>query len=178
MNNFNAEIDISILDPKWQQTLPDLEIFISDTIKTALIEAALPQKLAPNNQFVEVSVLLANNAFIKDLNHRYRGKNKPTNVLSFSQLDITPKTKTDEEIFPIASLGDIALAYETIAQEAKEHNKAIEDHIRHLLIHGSLHLCGFDHENAKDAEEMENLEIKILSSFGIKNPYEIAQAVS
>ncbi|MCK6417404.1 MAG: rRNA maturation RNase YbeY [Alphaproteobacteria bacterium] len=106
----------------------------------------------------EVSILLADDTFIKDLNKTWRGKNKATNVLSFPQ--DTP-----------GILGDIVLAQETIAREAKAQRKSFAAHLTHLVIHGYLHLIGYDHENKADARKMEDLEIKILTSLKIKNPY-------
>jgi probable rRNA maturation factor len=106
-----------------------------------------------------VSVVLADDKFVQDLNYQYRGKNKPTNVLSFCG-------EGDE-------LGDIVLAFETIRREAKEQGKSFSAHTSHLVIHGVLHLLGFDHENSKHARKMEKKEIAILAGFGFKNPYEV-----
>lgn len=106
----------------------------------------------------EVSVVLADNDFVQNLNREYRGKDKPTNVLSFPQ---------DPPM-----LGDIVLAFETIAREAVEQNKDFSAHLTHLLVHGTLHLLGYDHENDQEAQEMEGLEIEILKKMGINNPYE------
>jgi len=105
----------------------------------------------------KVAIVLADNAFIQTLNNQYRGKNKPTNVLSFRNAD--------------APLGDIILAYDTIEREAEEQQKTFRNHAAHLIIHGMLHLQGHDHENPKDAGKMEALEIKILEKLGISNPY-------
>lgn len=105
----------------------------------------------------EVTLLLADDAFMRRLNHTYRGKDKPTNVLSF---------EGEGE-----HLGDIVLAFETIEREAREQQKSFHDHAVHLTVHGVLHLLGHDHENEKDAEAMERLEIKILKKLGISNPY-------
>lgn len=105
----------------------------------------------------DVAIVLADDAFICDLNKRYRGHNKPTNVLSFPS----------EE----APLGDVILAYDTIEREAVEQAKTFRDHALHLIIHGLLHLQGYDHEHPKEAQKMEQLEIKILKKLGISNPY-------
>lgn len=105
----------------------------------------------------DVAIVLADDDFIQRLNHQYRGKNKATNVLSFPN---------EEE-----SLGDIILAYETIEQEALTQGKDFKDHATHLIIHGILHLMGYDHENDEDAARMEAKEIKYLKQLGIKNPY-------
>ncbi len=117
----------------------------------------------------EISIVLANDDFVQELNATYRNKNKPTNVLSF------PQTEIDEFEYLefIDSLGDIILSYETLNKESNEQNKTFIDHMRHLLVHGVLHLLHFDHESEEDATKMESLEIKILNKIGVKNPYEI-----
>jgi probable rRNA maturation factor len=107
----------------------------------------------------ELSIVLSDNKEVQRLNRDYRGKDKPTNVLSFP----VPQ--------PAPLLGDIVLAYETIRDEALQKNIAFEDHVAHLLIHGFLHLQGYDHIEESDAEEMEALEIKALALLNIDNPY-------
>lgn len=107
----------------------------------------------------ELAVVLADNAQVQRLNCEFRGKDKPTNVLSFP---------SDEE----AEWGDIILAYEVIDAEAAEQGKSFHDHFCHLLVHGMLHLFGYDHIEQDEAEEMEAIEIEILSKLAIANPYE------
>ncbi len=116
----------------------------------------------------EISLVFADDAFVRSLNKEYRGKDKPTNVLSFPQME-------PEETFApqhFISLGDIILAEETVSREAAEQDKPLDAHISHLIVHGTLHLLGYDHIDDEEAEKMESLEIKILSTLGIKNPYE------
>lgn len=110
-----------------------------------------------------LTILLTNDAEVRALNADYRGKDKPTNVLSF------PDGDRGEDGSP--HLGDIALAYETIATEARAQKKTFEAHLTHLVIHGTLHLLGYDHETTRDAAIMEALEIELLAGIGIKNPY-------
>ncbi len=107
----------------------------------------------------EIAIVLADDEFVKDLNSQYRGKNKPTNVLSFPASPMTPE------------LGDIVLAIETIEKEAREQKKTFRNHATHLLVHGFLHLLGYDHMEEKQADIMEKMEIKILEKLGITNPY-------
>ncbi len=112
----------------------------------------------------EWSVVLADDARVRVLNRDWRGKDKPTNVLSF------PGADADEEE-PGPLLGDVVVAHETTAREAAEEGKRFEDHFAHLLVHGLLHLFGFDHETDEDAEEMEALEVEILAGLDIADPY-------
>ncbi len=107
--------------------------------------------------------MLADDAHVRDLNKSFRYKDKATNVLSFPDGEETP----DGGIY----LGDIALAYETIAREAADQNKAIESHIAHLIIHGILHLLGHDHKDENEAHIMESLETAIMARCGYDDPY-------
>ena len=107
----------------------------------------------------EISILLTSDNQVEQLNRQYRLINQPTNVLSF------PSEKPH--------LGDIILSYEYIQKELINLNKKFEEHISHLIIHGTLHLCGFDHDNDKNAVIMENIERHIMSELGYDDPYEI-----
>ena len=99
---------------------------------------------------------------MQELNRTWRGKDAPTNVLSFP---------LEEEVSEPGLLGDVVLAYETTLKEAREANLALADHVSHLVVHGVLHLVGFDHEEDEEAERMENLERTALASIGIADPY-------
>lgn len=134
--------------------------------KNACLQTLKKTKISKKNKF-ELNIVFASNKKIQSLNKKYRNKDKPTNVLSFPAYD--PK-----DIYPAGfniPLGDIVLSLPTIKREAKEQGKTFDDHLRHLVIHGLLHLVGYDHENDKDAKKMETLEISILKQMGIKNPY-------
>lgn len=139
-----------------------------DVIETTLPLAARSVKGFPRKA-VAVSILLTDDASIKTINRKHRGKNKPTNVLSFPQYDTLDDFKASRE--PMLHLGDIIVAYETVAREAKAESKTIQDHFTHLLVHGFLHLLGYDHMNDRDAGVMESLEVRILKKIGINNPY-------
>jgi len=113
---------------------------------------------------VELTIRLVNIDESQQLNHQYRHKNKPTNVLSFP-FEVPDGIKLN-------LLGDLIICTSVVEQEAKEQNKVLFDHWAHMVIHGCLHLLGYDHINDDDAQEMENLEVSILAGLAIKNPYE------
>jgi probable rRNA maturation factor len=128
------------------------------------VKAALHVSGAQILRGAEVSVLLADDLELSALNGRWRGLARPTNVLSF------PAAAPDR-IAASPLLGDIAMAFETVEREAVEEGKTFADHVAHLTIHGFLHLLGFDHQNAGEAERMEALETSALASLGIADPY-------
>ena len=150
-------------DARWQaQELATIGAKLGDVI---------PQHLPLPAQCSAV-VMACDDAQIAQLNQDFRGKPQPTNVLSWPAADLSahqpgaqPKRALDPE------LGDIAIAYETCLRESQEAGLAILDHLTHLLLHGTLHLLGYDHIEDADAEVMEALEIKMLASLGISNPY-------
>lgn len=129
---------------------------------------ALTGKLPPGNYVITIA--LTDNAQQKTLNHQFRGLNKPTNVLSFPQF--TPRQLRTlkpgkEPVF----LGDISMAYQYMVSEAKKDNKMLINHTIHLAIHGILHILGYDHQSARPATVMENLERTILDAMHIPDPY-------
>jgi probable rRNA maturation factor len=145
------DLDIAIDDARWTDALSDPE---------ALIAATFAAVFAHEGRSGPVSVALADDAAVRDLNGRFRGKDKPTNVLSFPPPPAFPDF-----------LGDIVLAYETVEAEAVAHGKSFTDHARHLLAHGLLHLLGYDHETEADASVMEGKERAILAGLGAPDPY-------
>jgi probable rRNA maturation factor len=135
----------------------------------AVAAAQVAPELAPAR--LSASVLFTSDEEIHALNREWRERDKPTNVLSFPMLDradlIALRTDGPPEL-----LGDVALAHETCAREAGEKGVTLEDHAAHLVVHGLLHLAGYDHElSAADAEAMEALETKALAIMGIADPY-------
>lgn len=143
------EIDILIEDDRWIASLADAEDYTKKIVTSAL----------EKESDKEISIVLANDSIIQTLNKDFRGKDKPTNVLSFPQNDVK-------------MLGDVIISLDTIKREAEEQEKTLKNHYTHMLIHGTLHLLGYDHETDEDAIEMETLEIEMLENLGIKNPYE------
>jgi probable rRNA maturation factor len=128
------------------------------------IEAAFRAASDAPREDVEISVLLTDDAGVQDLNRQWRGKDRPTNVLSF------PAPEQPGLPGP-RHLGDIALACETLLRECEAESKSFADHFSHLVVHGTLHLLGYDHELEAEAEIMENLEVKALATLGIADPY-------
>jgi probable rRNA maturation factor len=144
-------IDVEIEAPAWREALVDAEVL---TVRAA--EAALDVVSRQG----DVAVLLTDDEAVRDLNARFRGKDEPTNVLSFPAADN-----------PQGMLGDVALAFETCAREAAEQGKTLAAHLQHLVAHGVLHLVGYEHDVDADAEIMEALERRILAALGVADPY-------
>jgi probable rRNA maturation factor len=137
--------------------------------RTAEAAAAVAPELG--NPRLVVSLVFTDDAELQALNHLWRGKDKPTNVLSFPMLERAALLALSPE-GPPELLGDIALAHETCTREAAEKGVALEAHAAHLIVHGLLHLAGHDHEiSPADASAMEELETKALASMGIADPY-------
>lgn len=157
------EIDISVQDERWCVAIPEIETLTRTAITTVLKQSKY------FDESLEVSIVLASDDFVQDLNKTYRHKDKPTNVLSFPQ---TEANDIHEQSLPLINLGDIIIAYETIVKESEEQNKPIANHYTHMLIHGGLHLLHYDHQSDDEAQIMEALEIEILNMMDIKNPYE------
>lgn len=131
---------------------PDIVSLIEPAVRIGLTEVQGPN-------LGELSVVLSDDAQVQTLNRDYRGKDKPTNVLSFP---MPPES---------GLMGDVIFALETLQREAEMQGKSFEDHFTHLLIHGVLHLQGFDHQTDPDAQEMEAREIRALARLSIDNPY-------
>ncbi len=157
----NLDIDVDVRARAWADAFPDIEADCNRAIAAAwrLIDRV--------DRWHEVSVVLADDAFQASLNATYRGKETPTNVLSFPS-GVDAASVPAEAPLP---LGDIVLALETVQRESAELDVPLQDHFSHLLVHGMLHLVGFDHETERDAEEMESLEVKVLATLGVANPY-------
>lgn len=132
----------------------------------AAVAAALSGAGAGENES-EIALLFTGDDSIAAMNADWRGKNKPTNVLSFPAASGMPIPRGERR-----PLGDIVLAHGVIAREANEQGKTLHDHTTHLIVHATLHLLGFDHETDAAASEMERLEVSILKGLGISDPYE------
>lgn len=133
------------------------------TLTQLALDAALPAA----HRAKAVTVLFADDATLKILNHDWRGQKKPTNVLSFPSAPDLKKLRGQPR-----SLGDIALSYEKVAREAKASGLSLKAHTTHLIVHGILHLLGYDHLSDAEAKAMETKEIRILKKLGIADPYQ------
>lgn len=164
-----VNVDVVINHDAWETMGISPEDFANETVRLALSMATLPEEL--HERDIDVCVVLTNDEEIHALNRDYRGMDKPTNVLSFANLD---SETADDELaqtdMPFA-LGDVIIAWETMEREAIEQNKKFLDHLRHMMVHGTLHLLGYDHMDDEEAHEMESLEIKILEKINVENPY-------
>jgi probable rRNA maturation factor len=153
-----VSLDISVASNLWRG-LPRARTLARETIVACVAEREMAMRTG-----AEVSLCLADDAHLRALNLHWRGVDKPTNVLSFPS---APPGSPEEA----STLGDIALAYETLEREAEELGVPLADHYRHLVAHGFLHLIGYDHLTDIDAERMEALETRILARLGAADPY-------
>jgi probable rRNA maturation factor len=137
-----------VLDAAWRRTLPQVERIVRQAARAAV-----------GRRRSTLAVALADDKAVRKLNAAHRGKDKPTNVLSYPSAER-------------GFLGDVVLARQTVQREARSQRKRLADHVTHLVVHGTLHLLGYDHETGEgDAERMEALERRILSRLGVTDPY-------
>ncbi|CAM5203141.1 hypothetical protein ARD30_22260 [Bosea thiooxidans] len=157
----DLSLDVRAQSRRWHElgTLAQLRGLIGEALAAGL--AVAPRKPLPG---AELSLLLTDDRRIRVVNRDWRGFDKATNVLSFP-------AAPPERIAASPLLGDIVLAYETVLREAEAEGKAASDHLRHLVIHGLLHLLGEDHETEAEARRMEALEVAALASLGVADPY-------
>jgi probable rRNA maturation factor len=153
--------EVLVVADCWQ-TEPDAEAVIQRAV------AAAAETVNADIGEAEIAVMLTDDAGIRTLNSNWRGIDKPTNVLSFPALPQASPGSPDDAP---RMLGDIAIAYETTRTEADDEQKPFDHHLSHLVVHGFLHLVGYDHETDDDAEAMETLEQDILAQLGIPDPY-------
>jgi probable rRNA maturation factor len=161
-------VDILTESPQW-----DAQPGAEATVRGAIAQAAAVEGTADPG--AEVAVLLCDDAVIAALNARWRGRDEPTNVLSFPAPPPAILNPPADPAAP-AHLGDIAIACETVIREAQEQGKPVSQHLAHLAVHGFLHLLGYDHGTDGEAERMERLEREILASLGIPDPYAVRDA--
>ena len=157
-------------DEEWDSSNP-WEPLVRKAAEAAIAESAFPQ-LAESSRPVELSVRLAGDEDVRTLNAHWRGKDKPTSVLSFPMAEAYELEQADEDGPNRIMLGDLILARGVCEREAAEKGVPVERHATHLLVHGTLHLLGYDHQADSDAADMEAREVKALARLGIASPYE------
>jgi len=155
-----ADVVISVDDDAWYRYLPTVREHVQKSAGAALDAADVGLSGA-----VEVSVMLTDDAALRRLNKTYRRIDKATNVLSFPAGDLALPPDLPR------LLGDVVLAVETVAAEAARDGKEFADHTAHLIVHGILHLLGYDHEGDDEAALMERLEVRVLARLGVADPY-------
>jgi len=166
--------DIEVKSKKW------LEIKNPEKLVEKIIKQLIPLtelKSVLTKEFtIELAISLVSNSQIKKINSDFRNKNKATNILSFPNMDHSliqqEGLKNIVKNTDYLCLGDIVISYEKLKSEAKKQNKSFNCHLTHLILHSILHLIGHDHKEDVEAKEMESLEITILESLNIKNPYQ------
>jgi probable rRNA maturation factor len=168
-----SPVDLIIEDPTWIAALPEMQD-IADTAAHLAFEAT---GLDPARH--SICVLACADDRIASLNQAFRGKRTPTNVLSWPSFDLSPTHPGQRPPMPPESaggppqqLGDVAIALQTTQFEAKNCAIPLKDHVIHLILHGCLHLLGFDHETQADAETMEGIETRALARIGVADPYD------
>lgn len=153
-------VDVLVQSPLWGRE-PDAETAVRQAVSVAARRLSTSQ---PSTSGAEVAIVLTDDSAIRALNRDWRGDDSATNVLSF------PVGSAGAPGAPVM-LGDIVIAYETLARESTDEGKTFQQHLIHLAVHGFLHLLGYDHVNDRDAIEMERLEIRILAELGVPDPY-------
>jgi probable rRNA maturation factor len=157
----DPRLAMEIEDPRWLAAIPDVAGLMARAIGIAL-------EGLPAGRPIEVGIRLVDDATIQGLNRDWRGRDKPTNVLSFPMGDPTPVADAD---FPWL-IGDIVMSFDTVAAESARDHKALDHHAAHLAIHAALHLIGHDHEDEQEARIMEAAEVRLLARLGIADPYD------
>jgi probable rRNA maturation factor len=161
-----TDVAITLLAGDWPRALADYDPWCRRAALAGL-RVGLGNDLSLPIDRLEISLVLADDATVRGLNEQYRGQDKPTNVLSFAALDDRMELPADGPIL----LGDVVLALETIVAEAEAGGMTLAHHVAHLVVHGILHLLGFDHAEDGEATEMEALESLTLGKLGVPDPY-------
>ena len=155
-----AAVEVTMPCPAWRRECPEAAALSETAARAALRRGAAPEAAV-------VDITLGDDAAQQALNRQWRGKDSSTNVLAFPAADPDLPPPSGAPLL----LGDVVLAFETVRREADEQHKPFADHLRHLVVHGVLHLLGYDHDGDAEAEAMEAREIAILAELGVPNPY-------
>jgi probable rRNA maturation factor len=157
------DVTVTVACDDWLAARPDAEALAERAARAAL---AAERNEATDGPIL-LGIVLTDDSEQRDLNRTWRGRDSPTNVLSFALTDPDGKVPQGAPVL----LGDVVLAFETVAREAAEQRKILADHLAHLVVHGVLHLLGFDHESEAEAAIMEARETEILARLGVPAPY-------
>jgi probable rRNA maturation factor len=168
----DVDITVAVHDRRWHEALPNVVPFSERMIRYVL-DSQRDRWFRPEWAGIplEVACVLTDDREVQDLNARFRGKDAPTNVLSFEADPEGPHTPGTPRV-----LGDIIISLDTLVREAAEQRKSLHDHTAHMMVHGTLHLLGLDHIRDDEAEAMESLEAELLAALGIANPYRPSHA--
>ncbi len=159
-------IEVAIPCVAWIEACPAAEAIAAEAADLALARALLG-RLIPVGARPVIGIRLTDDEEQRRLNYTYRGKDAPTNVLAFPLADLADPLPPGSPLL----LGDVVLAFETVRGEAEAQKKPLADHLRHLVVHGVLHLLGFDHDSEPEAVAMEACEVEILAGLGVPDPY-------
>ncbi len=159
------DIAVSVPCPTWRTAVAGVEGVVRRAAHAAF------DAVSPPAAHAEAGIVLADDSLVRGLNRDYRGRDEPTNVLAFANLEDVGGRRVARADGAPAVLGDVVVAYETAAAEAAEEGKALADHLSHLVVHGMLHLLGYDHETETEADPMERLEIQVLLRLDVADPY-------
>ena len=161
-----AAIDVVSCCAGWKRACPDAAPLARDAARIALVHGSAAIGFTSPAR-IELGITLTDDARQVQLNRRYRGQDTSTNVLAFRAWEPGTHAPSGAPLL----LGDVVLAFETVVREANQQVKPLRDHIRHLIVHGVLHLIGCDHRSETDAQKMELLETSILAKLGVSDPY-------
>jgi probable rRNA maturation factor len=162
----SSAIEVASPCAGWRRACPAVRRLARDAARVALAHAGAALEFAPPAR-VELGITLADDAGLRRLNRDYRGRDMPTNVLAFPAWEPGKRAPPSARLL----LGDVVLGFETVVREAAEQGKPLADHLRHLIVHGVLHLLGYDHRTEADAVTMEALETSVLATLGVPDPY-------
>ena len=169
MNKFDVFCNVE--DSRWTAAIPNIVAVIND-VKDAVIEEIQNEvEFISFDKKFTINICLSNDETVQSLNFEFRGLDKPTNVLSFANID----SDDFEDLLindDVVEMGDVIIAFETMQRESQELNISFEHHFCHLWAHGMLHILGYDHMQEDERIEMEQIEISILNKLGIDNPYQ------
>ena len=157
-----TEIAVRVTGGQWIERLPEVEALCRRAATAALLAA-------DRGAAAEISIVLADDDLVRDLNRRHRGQDAPTNVLSFAQDAASPEIAPEAAVLPL--LGDVIVAFETTAAEADAGGLTLAEHLAHLIVHGTLHLLHYGHDRPADAARMIGLESAALAEMGIQDPH-------